>query len=373
LLQGAQQGDQNPAAGSADGVAQGAGAAVHIDLGRVQLQVMDGGHGDHGEGFVDFPQIHVGGGPAHLLQDLFHGAHGGGGEPGRFMGIGAVTQDFGDGGKAQFLGLGFPHYHHGGSAVGNGGGVGGGDRAVLLEGGLQTGDFFHLGLGRLFVVFHNPVALAAAHRDRGDFPLEVAAGDGLLGPGGGGDGEFVLGLTGEAVLGGRVFGEGAHQPALVVGVFQTVEEHVVENLAMAQPVTAPGFRQQVGGVGHGFLTASHGDVEGTGENVVMGQHHRLQGGTADLLNGGGAGGQGQTGADGGLPGGGLTDPGHQHIAEQHFIHLFGLDAGSFHGRLDGHAAQLGGGQGGEITLETTQGSPGGGNDNDRVGHSHSLS
>ena len=46
----------------------------------------------------------------------------------------------------------------------------------------------------------------------------------------------ILGLAGELVAWARVLGEGAHEPALVVGVLQAVEEHVVENAAVTQPI-----------------------------------------------------------------------------------------------------------------------------------------
>ena len=49
------------------------------------------------------------------------------------------------------------------------------------------------------------------------------------------DGEGVLRLAGELVVLRRVLGEGAHQAALVVGVLQAVEEHVVLHLGVAEP------------------------------------------------------------------------------------------------------------------------------------------
>ncbi|MGV8333854.1 thiolase family protein, partial [Pseudomonas aeruginosa] len=48
-----------------------------------------------------------------------------------------------------------------------------------------------------------------------------------------GHGELVRCFAGEAVGLGTVLGEGAHQAALVLGVFEAVEEHVVEHLAGA--------------------------------------------------------------------------------------------------------------------------------------------
>ena len=51
-------------------------------------------------------------------------------------------------------------------------------------------------------------------------------------------GELVLGGGGEAVGLGTFFGEGAHQAALLVSIFKAVEEHVIEHLAVAQPIAA---------------------------------------------------------------------------------------------------------------------------------------
>jgi hypothetical protein len=49
-------------------MAEGAGAAVNVDPRWVQRQVADGGHGDNRVGLVDFPEIHLAGGPAQFRQ-----------------------------------------------------------------------------------------------------------------------------------------------------------------------------------------------------------------------------------------------------------------------------------------------------------------
>ena len=59
-----------------------------------------------------------------------------------------------------------------------------------------------------------------------------------------GDGVGVLRLAGELVALGAILGEGAHQAALVVGVLQPVEEHVVDHLAVAHAGAGAALRSR---------------------------------------------------------------------------------------------------------------------------------
>src|SRR3546814_10881056 len=52
-----QQCDDDTGAGCADRVAEGAGAAVDVELLARNAELAHRGHGDDGEGLVDFPQI----------------------------------------------------------------------------------------------------------------------------------------------------------------------------------------------------------------------------------------------------------------------------------------------------------------------------
>ena len=74
------------------------------------------------------------------------------------------------------------------------------------------------------------------------------------------DGEGVLRLARELVVLRGVLGEGAHQAALVVGVLQAVEEHVVLDLGVAEPGAGAHLGQQVGRVGHALHAAGDDDV-----------------------------------------------------------------------------------------------------------------
>jgi hypothetical protein len=112
--------------------------------------------------------------------------------------------------------------------------VGGGDAAVAAEGRAQGRDLGGVGLQRLLVGVDDLGPLAADDGDRGDLGLEGAALDGRLGLGirplGG---VVVHGLAAELVGRRRVLGEGAHQLAGRVGVFQTVQVHAVPHLVVA--------------------------------------------------------------------------------------------------------------------------------------------
>ena len=57
LLHCVEEGDEDAGAGSADGVAEGDGAAVDVDAGGVEAEELVVDDGDDGEGFVDLVEI----------------------------------------------------------------------------------------------------------------------------------------------------------------------------------------------------------------------------------------------------------------------------------------------------------------------------
>ena len=76
------QGHQNTATRRADRVANGDGATIHVDLGRVNGQFLVHGASLGGEGFVQLEQVHIRSVPARALQGLArcrHRAHAHGG------------------------------------------------------------------------------------------------------------------------------------------------------------------------------------------------------------------------------------------------------------------------------------------------------
>jgi hypothetical protein len=212
------------------------------------------------------------------------------------------------------------------------------------------------------------VALAAGHGDRRDFPGEAAIGVGLLGARGGGDGIGVLRLAGELVGASAILGEGTHQATPVVSVFEAVEEHVVLDLAVAEPEAAARLGQEVGRIGHRLHAAGDHHVDTAGQQHVMGVHRRAHAGTAHLVHRGAAGRQRQAGTEAGLARRSLSLAGGQHAAHDDFVDLLGLEAGALDGGLDGDAAELRAAQGREVALKAAHGGAGGGYDDDGVGH-----
>ncbi len=201
---------------------------------------------------------------------------------------------------------------------------------------------------------------------------KLAVLDRLLGAGGGRNGEGILGLATEAIGLGAIFGEGAHQPTFVVGVFQAVEEHVVEHPAMAHPVTAAGPIEQVRRVGHAFHAAGHHHFGAAGDEHVMGEDRRFHARATHLVERGAAGRLVEAGTQRGLTRRCLAQAGGEHATEQHFFNRVGCDAGTLHGGLDGGGTQLRGAEAFQFALEAAHGCTDGADDDNRiVGHHES--
>ena len=69
------QADEDPAAGGADGMAQGDGAAVDVDLLAIPLKQLTDGQRLDGKSLVGFDKVHLVQRPAGALQRLAAGAH----------------------------------------------------------------------------------------------------------------------------------------------------------------------------------------------------------------------------------------------------------------------------------------------------------
>ena len=239
-------------------------------------------HGDDGEGFVDFPQVHVFDGPAGFGQRFLGGAHRRGGEPLRRLGVGGVADDAGQRRAAQFGGGAGAHEQHGGCAVVDGRAGGGGDGPVFFEGGAQAADFVELDFAGAFVDGHHALTAAVFHSDRRDLGSKRTGLGGDFGALHAGGGKGILLGAGEAVFGGAVFAEGAHAAAGFVGVFQAVEHHVVINFVAAHAVAAAAFEQQVGGVGHAFHATGYQHLVRTRQQHVVAKHGRAHARAAHL-------------------------------------------------------------------------------------------
>ncbi len=226
--------------------------------------------------------------------------------------------------------------------------------------------FSRLRLARLFVLGDRNFGFSHAHADGRDLAGEAAVADGLLRPCQRGQRIIVLGLAGELVGLGAILGEGSHQAALVIGVFEPVEEHVVDDLAMAEPVAAARAVEQIGRVGHALHAARHRDFGAAGEDQVMGEHRGLHAGAAHLVDRGGAGGRGQSRAERRLARGRLALPRGQHAAEHDFVDLVGRDPGALQRRLDRRRAERRRGEVFQIALESAHGGAGRADDDDGV-------
>ena len=115
---------------------------------------------------------------------------------------------------------------------------------------------------------------------------------------------------------------------VVEHVGQPVVGHRVEHLDRAVLVPRPRLRQQVRGVGHRLLSASHHDVELTGPDQLVGERDRVQAGQAHLVDRERRDGHRDAGLDRGLTSRDLPGAGLQHLAHDDVLHLVGPYAGA---------------------------------------------
>src|SRR5690606_16176058 len=146
-----EQGAGDAGTGAAQGVAQGDGAAIEVDLlfdFVEQLQVLQYRQGLRGEGFVEFDVVDVVDGQAGAGQGCLRGryravAHDGGVAAGH-----GHAADLGARFQAHGLGLFGAHHQHGGGAVGQRrGGAGGDGAADRVEYRAQFGHVLDAGVG----------------------------------------------------------------------------------------------------------------------------------------------------------------------------------------------------------------------------------
>ncbi|MNE03951.1 hypothetical protein D3C80_964710 [compost metagenome] len=142
---------------------------------------------------------------------------------------------------------------------------------------------------------------------------------------------------------------------------------MVLDLAVAHAQAGTGLFQHVGGVGHAFHATGHHHAVAARLEQVVGQHHGLHAGAAELVDGGAAGGGGQAGIQRGLARRALLEAGGQHVAHDHFLHVGRRNAGAADGFAYGQCAQVNGGHAGQAALEAAHGSTGATDDND-FGH-----
>ena len=364
-----QEGDDDAGAGSADGVTDGDGAAVDVDLAHVEVQLTRDGDGLRGEGFVGLDEVDVVDGHA----GLGHGLTGGGnGTDAHDLGIDAAlapADELRHGLEVILLDGLAGGENDGGSAVVDAGGVAGGHALNVLAGirlmdlgGLEGVDDLVLnalgtdreralelgktlgrgaGTGELILLELDDLLLDL---DGNGNDLGIKAAGSLRGLGLllGGSAEGVKLLAGDAPNVADVLGGGAHV-VVIERIPQAVLDHGVDELLVAHAGAPAGVGRGIGSGAHVLGTAADDDVGVAGEDGAAGLDDGLHAGAADHADGVGGNGVGQARAHADLTGDVLTEAGGQDAAEHQLIDVLGSDVGTLEGFLDNDGAQLGGG------------------------------
>jgi hypothetical protein len=163
-----------------------------------------------------------------------------------------------------------------------------------------------------------------------------------------------------------IFSERAHQAALVVGVFEAIEKHVVENATVAHAIAGARAIKEVRRVGHTLHTSGDGDGEAACEELVVGEHDGLHAGAAHFVDGGCGGGNRKSRGDGGLARGSLALAGRKHAAHDGFVDGVGWDASAGDCGADGDGAEFRRSEVFEIALKRADGGAGRADDDDGI-------
>jgi len=130
---------------------------------------------------------------------------------------------------------------------------------------------------------------------------------------------------------------------------------VVEDLLVAVAVAAARLRQHVRRVGHGFHAAGHHHGGVARDQLVVGHHRGLHARAAHLVHRGGGRGIVEPRLERRLARGGLALPGWEHAAHDEVVDFLRADACLLEGGLDGHGAELVGGERVELALHGADG------------------
>ena len=115
------------------GMAERAGAAVHVDARMVDVHIAHRRHGHGRERLVDLVEIRVAGLPAELGEQRLDRADRSGREPLRLVRVARVAEDARERLEAARFRSALAHDDQRGGAIRDGGGAGGSDRAVLAR------------------------------------------------------------------------------------------------------------------------------------------------------------------------------------------------------------------------------------------------
>ncbi len=140
----------------------------------------------------------------------------------------------------------------------------------------------------------------------------------------------------------------------VEGRREPVENHVVEHLAVAQPVAETRLRQQIRRARHRLHSAGHDDVVTAGGDHQLGDFDRADGRGAHLVDRVRGNLLRDPSGDRRLARGRLARTCLEHLAHDDVAHLLGVDAGPLEPRADRDGAELGRGNVGETASETAE-------------------
>ena len=140
-------------------------------------------------------------------------------------------------------------------------------------------------------------------------------------------GEDVLGLAGEAILGGDVLRGHTHVVSAKTAV-EPVSQQTVDQGGVAHAVTLPLLGQREGSEGHVLHAPGHHDFGITEQDGLGGQVDGLHPRPAQLVECEGRHGVRETRADGGQARGVLALPMLQHVTHHHFVDVLVLYPGA---------------------------------------------
>ena len=349
-------------------MAECTGATVNVDFVVGDAKIFHCCHRYGSERFVDFKQIHCVSRPAGFFVQLLNRTNRRCREPTRFLCMRCVSDDFSDRCQTEFFGFGLTHQHQRCSAIVDGGRRCSSDCAVFFEGWLQSWDFVEFGFQRAFVFIDHNVTTTTGNGNRCDFPRKRAVCCRCLRTFDGSNRKCILIFAAELVFGGAIFGKSTHGAAFVIGVFETVEHHVIVNHAVADTIAAACLWNDVRCVSHRFHTAGDHHFIAACADRVKRHHGCLHRRAAHFGQSDRACGHRQTCRQQSLTCRCLTLTGHQAVTEQNFFHQLRLDTSTFNCSFDCHCTELTGGQGCEITLKCPHRGTGCANDYDRVCH-----
>ncbi len=120
----------------------------------------------------------------------------------------------------------------------------------------------------------------------------------------------------------------------------------------------------MGRLAHALLAAGDDDRAFAGADLLGGEGDGAQAGAADLVDAEGGGAVRDAGGAGGLAGRVLALGGGEHLAEDHLVHLAGLEPGALERGLERDGAEHVGGHAAEGAVEAADRRAGGGDDDD---------